>query len=607
MSVTENGNFNIDYELARLPRTPGVYLMKDESGEVIYVGKAVDLQSRVRSYFQKSDKSSRIRRMVESIASFEYVVANDEREAFIIECNLIKSHMPYYNIMMKDDKTYPYIKISIGDEYPAVSVTRKVEKDGARYFGPYPERVSARSAINILQTNFPIRTCKKTKMGQDRRPCLNYHIKRCPGPCASLCTRDEYMENVDGLLRFLEGKSPEILDEFKAKMEEASKEQRYEAAAVYRDRINTLRKASDLYMVRPGMKRTDVAAVASKGSLAVSYILNINDGAVVDRRQFEFSSIGTENEITENFIRQYYSGGNAIPNELIIYNGIERPEWLSEWLGDIKGAAVHIRIPERGEKRKLAELAYKNALHVLNSYEERLLSDSRNLVDLAKLLKLEEFPSRIEAYDISNLAGMDTVGSMVVFVDGKAKRSLYRRFSIKNDTGGNDLAAMAEVVGRRLARLDDEKFGGQPDLIMIDGGPNQVNAVLDVLSDTGFEIPVCGMVKDERHNTKALVYKGLTVDLAPMQGLFRFVASIQNEAHRFAIEFNRKKRKKRYFDSELDKIPGIGAKRKESLMKHFGSIREIKAAGVTQLGEVAGINEQTAKAIYEHFHGKAGI
>ncbi|MBN1624426.1 MAG: excinuclease ABC subunit UvrC [Clostridia bacterium] len=606
MSMTEEKTFIIEDELKKLPKTPGVYLMKDKDGEVIYVGKAVDLQSRVRSYFQKSDKSSRIRRMVESIDSFECVMANDEREAFIMECNLIKSHMPYYNIMMKDDKTYPYIRITTDEEYPRISITRKVEKDKSRYFGPYPERVSAKNAINILQTNFPVRTCKKTKMGQDKRPCLNYHIKRCLGPCASLCTKEEYMEQVAGLLRFLEGKSPEILEEFKVKMEEASKEQRYETAAVFRDRINTLRKASDLYMVKPGMKRTDIVAVASKGSLAVAYVLNINEGAVIDRRQFEFSSIGSGNEITENFLRQYYSGGNAIPNELLVYNPLENPEWLSEWLGSIKGQTVHIRIPKQGEKRKLAELAYSNAFHVLQSYEERLLSDSRNLVDLAKLLKLEEFPHRIEAYDISNLAGSDTVGSMVVFIDGKPRRSMYRKFSIKTEASGNDLAAMAEVLSRRLARFDDETFGGQPELIMIDGGINQVNAVLSVLSDTGYEIPVCGMVKDDRHITKALVYMGKTVNLAPTESLFRFVASIQNEAHRFAIEFNRKKRKKRYFDSELDKIPGIGSKRKESLMRHFGSIREIKAAGITQIEEVNGISSSTAAGIYEYFHGKAG-
>jgi len=604
--MTKDTKFIIEDELKKLPKTPGVYLMKNRKGEIIYVGKAVNLQNRVRSYFQKNDKSKRIRRMVGSIESFEYVIANDEREAFIMECNLIKSHMPVYNIMMKDDKTYPYIRISVNEEYPRISITRKVERDGARYFGPYPERVSARKAINILQTNFPIRTCKKTRMGRDKRPCLNYQIKRCLGPCASLCTREEYMEQVDGLVRFLEGRSPEILDEFKGKMEEASRERRYETAAVFRDRINTLRKASDLYMVKPGMKRTDVAAVATKGTLAVAYVININDGAVVDRKQFEFTNIGTEDDITENFLRQYYSGGNAIPNELLLYNKLPSLDWLSEWLGEIKGGAVHAKVPERGEKRKLAELAFRNAFHVLKSYEQRLLADSRNLVELAKLLKLEEYPRRIEAYDISNLAGADTVGSMVVFEDGKAKRSMYRKFSIKNQKASDDLAAMAEVMERRMARLDDEKFGEHPDLLLIDGGMNQVNAVNTVLSDLGCEIPVCGMVKDDRHITRALVYMGKTVDLAPTEGLFRFVASIQNEAHRFAIEFNRKKRKKRYFDSELDLIPGIGSARKESLMKHFGSIREIKAAGIVQLAEVHGISEQTAKEIFEHFHGKAG-
>lgn len=605
MSDELKKTFNIEEELKKLPKTPGVYLMKDKNGNVIYVGKAVNIQNRVKSYFQKSDKSSRIRHMVDTIDRFEYVIANDEREAFIMECNLIKSHMPHYNIMMKDDKTYPYIKVTVKDEYPKIGITRKVEKDGAKYFGPYPERVSAKKAINILQTNFPMRTCNKKKMGQDKRPCLNYHIKRCPGPCAGLCTKEEYMEQVNGLIQFLDGKSPELLEQFKEKMEKASKNQRYEVAAVYRDKINTLRKASDLYMVKPGMKKTDVIAVASKGSLAVAYVFNINVGAVNNRRQFEFSLIGSNNDITENFIRQYYSGGNAIPNELLLYNNIDNPKWLSQWLGDLKGKPAHVSIPVRGEKRKLTELAYINASHVLKSYESRLLTDSKNLVELAKLLQLEEYPTRIEAYDISNLAGSDTVGSMVVFVEGKAKRSMYRKFAIKQEVSGNDLAAMAEVIERRLARIDDEKFGGQPDLLMIDGGTNQVNAVLNILSDTGYDIPVCGMVKDSKHVTRALVYNGRTVDLAPMEGLFRFVASIQNEAHRFAIEFNRKKRKKRYFDSELDEIEGIGNKRRENLMKHFGSVREIKAAGITQLEEVVGISNQTAQVIFEHFHGKA--
>lgn len=603
----EGLQFNIDDELRKLPGKPGVYLMKDKQGKIIYVGKAVNLQNRVKSYFQKGSKAPRTVRMVSLIKSFEYIVANDEREAFIIECNLIKSHMPHYNIMLKDDKTYPYIKVTVKEEYPRISITRKFENDGARYFGPYPERVSAKKAINILQQNFPIRTCKKKVMGKDKRPCLNYQIKRCLGPCANLCTKEEYIEQVNGLIKFLEGKAPGIIEDMKQKMVEASSLQKYEQAAIFRDKINTLRKASDIYMINPGMKRSDVIACSASGGLAAIYILNINEGAVIDRHQFEIDSHEeiSEKELLKNFIRQYYAMGNLIPDMLLVRNGVENSKWLSEWLSEIRNKKVSIHVPVRGEKKKLTEMAYDNACHVLSSYRERKNADKTNLMDLAKLLRLEEFPQRIEGFDISNLAGKDTVGSMVVFVDGKPKKSMYRKFSVKNDAAYDDLKAMAEVVERRLARISDEKFGQVPDLLMIDGGYNQVNAVLAKLEFIDCDIPVCGMIKDDRHITRGLIYDQKEFGLRTDSGLFRFIASIQNEAHRFAIEYNRKKRKKRYFDSELDNIQGIGEKRKEDLLKHFGSLREIRAAGVTQLEVVKGISKNIAKDIYAHFHGKA--
>ncbi len=598
--------FNIDDEVHKLPGKPGVYLMKDKQGRIIYVGKAVNLKNRVKSYFQKGGKPARIERMVSLIRSFEYIVANDEREAFIIECNLIKSHMPHFNIMLKDDKTYPYIKITVQDVYPRISITRKFENDGARYFGPYPERVSAKKAVNILQQNFPVRTCKKKTMGKDKRPCLNYQIKRCLGPCANLCTYGEYMEQVDGLIKFLEGKAPGLIEVMKQRMLEASSLQKYEQAAVFRDKINTLRKASDLYMISPGMKRSDVIACAAENGLAAIYILNINEGAVTDRHQFEIDSHGgsSESEMLKDFIRQYYALGNLIPDVLMVRNEVENSEWLAEWLSSIRSKKVVIHIPRRGEKKKLADMAYDNAKHVLASFKERRNSDKKNLTELAKMLRLEEFPGRIEAYDISNLAGRDTVGSMVVFIDGKPKKSMYRKFSVKNKAEHDDLKAMAEVVGRRIARLGDDKFGQAPDLLLIDGGRNQVNAVLAKIETAGCDLPVCGMVKDDRHITRGLIYEGMEFGLRTDSGLFRFIVSIQNEAHRFAIEYNRKKRSKRYFDSELDKIKGIGEKRKEDLMKHFGSLREIRAAGISQLELVKGISKSTADDIYTYFHGK---
>jgi len=544
--------------------------------------------------------------MISLIKSFEYIVANDEREAFIIECNLIKSHMPHFNIMLKDDKTYPYIKITVQEEYPRISITRKFESDGARYFGPYPERVSAKKAINILQQNFPIRTCKKKVMGRDKRPCLNYQIKRCLGPCANLCTKEQYLEQVEGLVKFLEGRAPGLIEDMKQKMAEASAIQKYEQAAIFRDKINTLRKASDLYMINPGMKRSDVIACAAADGLAAIYILNINEGAVTDRHQFEIDSHEgiVESELLKDFIRQYYALGNLIPDILMVHNEVESSEWLAEWLTAIRNKKVTIHIPRRGEKKKLADMAYDNAKHVLAAYRERRNADKTNLTELAKLLRLEEFPQRIEGFDISNLAGKDTVGSMVVFIDGKPKKSLYRKFSVNNDAAHDDLKAMAEVVGRRIARLDDEKFGQTPDILMIDGGRNQVNAVLKKIESVGCDIPVCGMVKDDRHITRALIYDQMEFGLRTDSGLFRFIASIQNEAHRFAIEYNRKKRSKRYFDSELDNISGVGEKRREDLMKHFGSLREIRAAGISQLESVKGISRTTASGIYAYFHGK---
>lgn len=598
--------FNIEDELHKLPGKPGVYLMKDKNDRIIYVGKAVNLKNRVKSYFQKGSLGKRKDRMVSLIKSFEYIVANDEREAFIIECNLIKSHMPHFNIMLKDDKTYPYIKVTVKEEYPRIIITRRFENDGARYFGPYPERVSAKKAVNILQQNFLVRTCKKKVMGKDKRPCLNYQIKRCLGPCANLCTREEYLEHVDGLIKFLEGKAPGLIEGMKRKMEEASAAQRYEQAAIFRDKINTLRKASDIYMISPGMKRSDVLACAKGDGLAAIYVLNINGGAVVDRHQFEIDSHeGVSNgELLKDFIRQYYAMGNLIPDVLLVRDSVDNSEWLAQWLSDLRNKKVEIKTPVRGEKKRLADMAYDNARHVLAAFKERKNADKGNLTELAKLLRLEEFPERIEGYDISNMAGRDTVGSMVVFIDGKPKKRLYRKFSVKNDAAHDDLKAMAEVVKRRISRIDDGKFGDAPNLLMIDGGRNQVNAVLVVMEESGCDIPVCGMVKDDRHITRGLIYNQSEFGLRTDSSLFRFIASIQNEAHRFAIEYNRKKRSKRYFDSELDNIPGIGEKRKEDLMKHFGSLREIRAAGITQLETVKGISSATAKVIYSYFHGK---
>lgn len=602
----KNKEFNIEEELKNTPTRPGVYLLKDKTGNVIYVGKAVNLKNRVKSYFQKGSKSPRIEKMVSKVKHFEYIVANDEREAFIMECDLIKSHRPRYNIMMKDDKSYPYIKITMADKYPRIEITRRYKNDGSRYFGPFPERISARKAVSILQTAFPIRTCKKTKMGGDARPCLNHQIKRCLGPCAGLCTQEEYTNQVEALIRFLEGKTPDILEEIKRKMEEASHLRQYEKAAVYRDRIDVLRKVSDIYMVDPGMKRSDVVACACEKGLVSVFIFNIRDGAVSDSKQFEFDDVIDRGEhgIMIEFLRQYYGNIGSVPREILVQNEIGETQWLAEWLEKIAGFKVDIKTPKRGDKKKLADTAYDNAKIGLETFKQKRNADKGNLIQLAKLLELEVLPERIEAYDISNLAGKDTVGSMVVFVGGKPVNRLYRKFSIRQDVDGDDLLAMSEMIQRRFAKAGDDEFGEMPDLVMIDGGKNQVNVVKAEIETAGFSLPVCGMVKDDKHTTRGIIYENIEHDLKKNMPLFRFVSAVQNEAHRFAIEYNRKKRQSRYFDSELDRIPGIGAKRKDALMKHFGSIREIKAVSREQLESVKGISKMTADNIFEYFHGK---
>ena len=599
-------NFNINDELRKLPKTPGVYLMKNKKGTIIYVGKAINLFNRVSQYFKVTSKIKRIQNLVLQIDSFEYIVASSERDAFIIECNLIKSYRPKYNVLLKDDKTYPYLKINIKEQYPRLQIVRKVKNDGAKYFGPYPQRTPLKEVLSLLQSVFLIRNCNKKDFNKKTRPCLNYHIKRCVAPCSYAIDEKKYHQNVLDLINLLEGNNDILLSEYKEKMDKAADVLQFEKAAHYRDRISILRKISDVYMIKPNLKDSDVIASTCKKGLGLVVVLKVREGQIVAKKQFEFNNIeGIEsNQLTSEFIRQFYQDISKIPLQIIVYNEIEDKNWLSEWLSESKKRSVKILIPKRSGNKKLVETAFNTAKQALNSYVERQNATYNNLIVLAKLLKLEVIPENIEAYDISNLSGKDTVGSMVTFKNGKPKKSGYRKFEIKQDVKSDDLKAMKEVLNRRIKRFKDKTFANIPDLILIDGGTNQTNAIVGLFKDKEVDIKVCGMVKDSNHRTRGLIYNSKEYDIKDNMDLYRFISFIQDEAHRVAIEYNRLKRNKSHFKSQLDDIEGIGDRRKELLMKQFGSLREIKGAGINQLKNVKGISENLAKQIFGYFHGK---
>lgn len=598
-------DFIISEQLKALPKKPGVYLMKDSRNKIIYVGKAVSLKSRVSSYFSNTSKTPKTKELVSKIKSFEYIIANSERDAFIIECNLIKSYLPKYNILLKDGKAYPYIKITLNEEYPKIQITRKVLKDGNKYFGPFPHGTRMYDVINLIQTSFPIRNCEKTNFTKKTRPCLNYHIKRCLGPCTCDDVKEDYNKNVKELVDFLEGNNKKLLNNYKLEMENASKKMEFEKAARFRDRIFTLRKISDVYMIKPNTKDIDVICALVSNGFGLCVILKVRDGSIVAKKEYKFNDIEfDENELCVEFIRQYYMDPVNIPKEILVYNDLEDFEGIKKWLSDCRKSIVDIRKPQKGSKKLLALTGYNTCKGSLDIEALKQNANYNNLVELAKRLHLEVVPELIESYDISNFSGSDTVGSMIVFEKGKAKRSAYRKFEIKDNKKSDDLHAMKEMLTRRIKRLKDKKFADIPNLILIDGGKNQTNAILSIMEEYSLDIPVCGMVKDDKHITRALVFNDLEIDIKDNMNLFRFISAIQNETHRVAIEFNRKKRNKRYFTSELNKIEGIGEQRKNILMKEFGSIREIKASGIEQLQNVKGISLASATTIYKYFHGE---
>jgi len=614
MGVLE-GTFDIQEELKKLPDKPGVYIMKDENGEIIYIGKAVVLKNRVRQYFQsQSNQSPKVKAMVARIKEFEYIVTDSELEALILECNLIKKHRPKFNILLKDDKSYPYIKVTMNEEYPRILMTRKMQKDGAKYFGPYSNVSAVRETIDLLKKLFPVKTCNKVlprDIGKDR-PCLNYYIYQCLGPCQGGVDKEEYRGLMKDICNFLGGRQDDIIKRLEAQMMIEAEKLQFEKAARLRDKINSLRHIAEKQKVlSTTLEDQDVIAFAKSPTDACIQVFFIRGGKLIGREHFilEGTAEVEDKELMLSFIKQFYGAAAYIPGEIILQEDIDEINLIERWLSDKKAARVHIKVPRKGEKLKLIEMVSQNALIALNQFKEKIKDEEETVKEglegLAQILNMESVPSRIEAYDISNTGTTEMVASMVVFEQGLPARKEYRRFKIKSTEGQNDYASMQEVIFRRFKHAEkenDDKFSKMPDLILLDGGRGHLNAVLEVLNDINVNVCAAGMVKDGKHRTRGLVTIQGEIDLSGRLPVLRLITAIQDEAHRFALEYNKKLRSKRYSGSTLDEIEGIGAKRKKALIKHFGSISKIREADVDELSKVEGISRSLAEKIYEYFH-----
>ncbi|MCX7695028.1 MAG: excinuclease ABC subunit UvrC [Caloramator sp.] len=610
-----------DERLKNLPEQPGVYLMKNELGEIIYVGKAVNLKNRVRQYFKGGNHPPKVRVMVSNISDFEYIITNSELEALILECNLIKKYKPKYNILLKDDKQYPFIKVTINEEYPRVFITRRYEKDGSKYFGPYTDVSAVKETINLIRKLFKLRTCRKgLKYGVEvDRPCLNYHISRCLAPCTGKVDVNEYRQIVDEVIKLLQGKYEELIKILEEKMYLESSKLNFEKAAEYRDQINSIKKIQEKQrIISSYLEDEDVIAYAKDDEGMSFEVFFIRNGKLLGRENFYFEDLS--DDAVSQFIVQFYEEREFIPKEILLSNEIPEINIIESYLTSKRGSKVTIKVPKRGEKSEIIELAKKNAYEALknirNKIEEEKLKTEFVLYELKRVLNLDELPKRIEAYDISNIQGTDSVGGMVVFENGKPNKKQYRRFKIKTVVGADDFSSMAEIVERRFKRgleeiknlveeekdLDDGKFSIFPDLILLDGGELQVKAVKRVLDEMGLVISICGMVKDDKHKTRALFYDGREIVLDKHSYLFRFVSAVQEEVHRFAISYHRGLKIKNTISSILDDIPEIGKKRKQALLKHFNSIEEIKKASIDELLKVEGMNERAALSIFNYFN-----
>ena len=612
-------NFNIQEELKKLPGKPGVYLMHDEKDAIIYVGKAISLKNRVRQYFQSSrNKGAKIEQMVTHISRFEYIVTDSELEALVLECNLIKEHRPKYNTMLMDDKTYPFIKVTVNEPFPRVMMARRMKKDKAKYFGPYTSAGAVKDTIELIRKLYHIRSCNRSlpkDIGKER-PCLNYHIHQCYAPCQGYISREEYRKSIDEVVRFLNGNYDPILKEREEKMLDASENLEFEKAIEYRELLASVQKIAQKQKITDtaGDDR-DIIAMASEGEDAVVQVFFIRGGRLIGRDHFylKIAENDTKSEILSSFIKQFYAGTPYIPAELMLPEEIEDQEIIEEWLTTRREHKVRLRIPKKGTKEKLVELAQKNAQMVLKNDKDRLKREEGRTIgavkELEKILGLTGI-IRMEAYDISNTNGFDSVGSMVVYEHGKPKRNDYRKFKIKSVQGPDDYASMNEVLTRRFEhglreRQDESETGGFqafPDLIMMDGGRGQVNIALEVLEKLNLHIPVCGMVKDDNHRTRGLYFNNVELPIDRNSECFRLITRIQDEAHRFAITFHRQLRSKGQVHSILDDIPGVGPARRKDLMRSFENIEAIRNATVDDLKELPSMNEKSAQEVYKFFH-----
>ena len=612
--------FLIEEELKKLPGKPGVYIMHGEKDEIIYVGKAVSLKNRVRQYFQSSrNKGAKIEQMVTHITRFEYIVTDSELEALVLECNLIKEHRPKYNTMLKDDKTYPFIKVTVNEPYPRVLFSRTMKKDKAKYFGPYTSSTAVKDVIELVRKIYMVRSCNRSlprDCGKDR-PCLYYHMKQCTAPCQGNVSEEAYKQNIGQVLHFLNGNFQETIDQLTEKMMAASEDMRFEDAAGYRDLINSIRRIGERQKITTyGEEDRDIIAVAMDESEdlreqdAVVQVFFMRGGRLIGRDHFflRVARGDTKAQVLSSFLKQFYAGTPFIPAEIMMQTEIEDGEIIEDWLSARRKQRVHIRVPKKGTKEKLVELAKENAWMVLSKDRERIKREEGRTIGAVK--EIEDWLGlkdivRMEAYDISNISGFESVGSMVVYEKGKPKRSDYRKFKIKWVQGPNDYASMEEVLTRRFtheSKGEYDSFSILPDLILMDGGRGQVNIARKVLGKLGIDIPVCGMVKDDNHRTRGVYFNNVEIPIDTSGEGFHLVTRIQDEAHRFAIEYHRSLRSKEQVHSVLDDIPGIGETRRKALMRRFRSIENIRDASVEELSQTESMNVQSAEAVYQFFH-----
>jgi excinuclease ABC subunit C len=630
--------FNIEEELKKLPRKPGVYIMHNADDTIIYVGKAISLHNRVRSYFRESTtKTLKIQRMVSKIDRFEYIVTDSELEALVLENNLIKEHQPQYNTMLKDDKTYPYIKVTMGEEFPKVIITREVRKDNAKYYGPYSSAGSVKDTVELLRKLYRLRTCSRnfSKNGGEGDPCLYYHINQCSAPCIHAITAEEYDAVIEKALDFLNGNHKSILQELEEKMNESSEKMDFEKAKEYRDLLFSVKNIAQKQKITDNKgEDRDVIALAAKGEACIIQIFFVRDGKIIGREHFYMANTAEDSkgQIMQSFVQQFYAGTPFIPKEIMIQEKIEDAEIIEKWLSERKSQKVRIVVPQKGKKEKLIELAAKNAEILLNQDLDKIKREVSKttgaLGELAQLLDLDRL-GRIEAYDISNISGFEAVGSMVVFENGKPKRSDYRKFRIKSVDGPNDYASMEEILNRRFEHglreleelrnqkkessgyeesgdLNFGKFTRFPELIMMDGGKGQVNVATKVLEKLQLSISVCGLVKDDNHRTRGLYYHNVEIPIDKASEGFKLITRIQDEAHRFAIAYHRTLRSKGQVKSVLDNISGVGKVRRKAIMKHFESIEDLRNATLEEIALIQGMNSRVAEDVYQYFHNSLG-